>query len=166
MSASKRVEHERPRAQPGLQALGDRGRGGLADRAVGRVQLGEAGFERGGLAGELDGDRRDLLVEEPLPRAPSRDRLLVEHDFFRLAEKVRAVTARRSEEVRGERESVVGEQRVGLFVRELRPLELEEQQLGADRRAALVDLLHARAACRVGGVGGEVETDEASRAGR
>ena len=48
-----------------------------------------------------------------------------------------------------------------LLVGELGPLELEEEQLGADHRAALVDLLHARAARGIGGVGGEVEAGEA-----
>ena len=44
---------------------------------------------------------------------------------------------------------------------ELGPFELEEQQLGADHRAALFDLLHPRAPFGVGRVGREIEADEA-----
>ena len=56
-----------------------------------------------------------------------------------------------------EREPLVGEQRLDAFVGHLGPLELEEQQLGADLRRALLDRLHARAARGIGRVGREVE---------
>ena len=68
--------------------------------------------------------------------------------------------------VRGEREPLVGEERLDLLVGQLGPLELEEQQLRADHGAALLDPLHARAACGIGGVGREVEAGEAARPGR
>ena len=58
-------------------------------------------------------------------------------------------------------EPVVGEQLVDARVAQLGPLELEEQQLRADHRGALVDLLHARAARGIGRVGREVEAGEA-----
>ena len=58
----------------------------------------------------------------------------------------------------GEREAVVGEQGLGGVVVDLGPLQLEEQQRGGDRRRALFDELHERAACRIGRVGAEIES--------
>ena len=98
----------------------------------GACSCASAGLERGRLAVELDADRRHLLLEQPLPRAAPGDRLLGEDDLFGLGQQVRPVAARRAQVVRGEREPVVGEQRLDLLVGELGPLELEEQQLGAD----------------------------------
>ena len=161
LSASSVLSTNARVRSPGCSAFGDRRGRGLADRAIGRVQPREAGFERRGLAVELDRDRRDLLVEQALPRAAAGDRLLGEHDLFGLGQQVRPVAARRAQVVRGEREPFVGEQRLDLLVGELGPLELEEQQLRADHGAALVDLLHARAARGIGRVGREVEAGEA-----
>ncbi len=145
----QRVEHERTRAQPGLEPFGDGFGRGLAHLAVGCCQQREAGFERGGLAVDLDGDRRDLLVEQALPRARAGDRLLGEHHFFGFAQQVRSVAPGRAQVMAREREARICEQRLDLGVVELGPLELEEQQLGADDRRLLVDLLHARAAHRI-----------------
>ena len=121
LSASSVFNTNAPRAQPGLQPFGHRRGRGLAHRAVGRVQPREAGFEGGGLAVELDRDRRDLLVEEALPRAAARHRLLGEHDLFGLGQQVRPVAAGRAQVVRGEREPFVGEERVDLVVGQLAP---------------------------------------------
>ncbi len=70
---------------------------------------------------------------------------------------MRPVAPRRPQVMTGEREIVVGEERVGLRVGNLRPLELEEQERRRDRRAALFDELHQRAARGIGRVGAEVE---------
>ena len=56
-----------------------------------------------------------------------------------------------------EREAVVGEQRVGLLVGDLGPLELDEDELVADRGAALLGARHERAGGGVGGVDRELQ---------
>ena len=139
----QRVQHERARPQPGLESGGHGFGRGLAHLAVGCRQQREAGFERGRLAVDLDADRGDLLVEQALPRARAGDRLLGEHHLFGFAQQVRSVAPGRAQVMTREREARIGEQRLGLGVVELGPLELEEQQLGADDRRLLVDLLHA-----------------------
>ena len=83
--------------------------------------------------------RRHLLLEQPLPRAPAGDRLLGEDDLLGLGQQVRPVAPRRAQVMPGEREPLVGEQRLDPLVGELGPLELEEQQLGADRGGAFLD---------------------------
>ncbi len=70
---------------------------------------------------------------------------------------MRPVAAGRSEMVRREREALVGEERFGPVVGDGRPFELEEQERRRDRGAAFFDLLHQRAAGRIGGVDAEVE---------
>ena len=158
------VQHERPRAQPRLESGGDGLGGGAPHVAVGCVELAERGFERGRCTVELDGDARHLLFEQALERAAARDLLLVEDDLFGLGEQVRPVAPRRAQVVAGEGEPVVGQEALDLFVAQLGPFQLEEQQLGVDRGAALLDALHARAACGIGRVGREVEARVAARA--
>jgi hypothetical protein len=153
------VEHIRARAESGRKARGHCLGRGLTRRALGRMQLCERAFERGRAAIELDLDRRDLFLEQPLPRAPTRDRLLVEHNFFRLAQEVRAVAPSGTEMMAGEGELLVGEEHLHLIVGELCPLEIEEQQSGADLRGEVVDALHTRAARRIGGIARKVEAD-------
>ena len=109
-------------AQSGPQRFGDRRGRGLANRAIGRVQAGETGLERGRLAVELDHDRRHLLVEQPFPGTAAGHRLLGEHDLLGLGEQVRPVPPPgRAKVMRGEGEPIVGEELLDLLVGELRP---------------------------------------------
>ena len=70
---------------------------------------------------------------------------------------MRPVAPGRPQVMRGERESLVGEELFGPVVGDRGPLELEEQQRRRDRGAAFFDLLHQRATRRIGGVDAEVE---------
>ena len=112
--------------------------------SVRRVQPSERGFESGRLAVEVDGDARHLLLEQALPCAAPAHRLLGEDDLFRLGQQVRPVAALRLEVMAGEREPLVRQQRFDLFVGELGPFEVEEQQLGTDDRGTFLDALHTR----------------------
>ena len=162
----QRVEDERARAQPGLQRGGD----GLGARAallaVGRHEPRERGVERDRLvlAGQVDLDRRDLLAEQARPGRAARDALLGEDLLLGLGEQVRAVAARRAQEVARGVQAVGGHELVGALVVERRPLELEEQQLRLDRRALLLHALHERADLRVGGVDAEAQHRVVARA--
>ena len=69
----------------------------------------------------------------------------------------------RFEEVAPAGERGFGEQLRRPHVGDGRPLELDEQQLGGDRRGALLDGLEQRAAGGVGGVGGEPQVGEGAR---
>ncbi len=84
-------------------------------------------------------DARHLLFEEPLERAAAGDRLLGEDDLFGLGEQVRPVAALRRRWWRANASRIVGEQRLDLVVGQLGPLELEEEELGVDRRAPFLD---------------------------
>ena len=69
---------------------------------------------------------------------------------------MRAVAASAAQVVCAELEvGPARQQRVGLLVIECRPFELEEQQLGLERGAALLHQLQQRATRRVGGVSRE-----------
>jgi hypothetical protein len=137
-----------------------------ADLAVGREQAREGHLERRRLGAllELDGDRGGLLLEQPRPGAAAGQRLLGEHLLLGLGEQVRAVAARRAEMVAREVEPVCGQQLLRALVVEPRPLELEEEQRGLDRGAALLDLLEQGTARGVGGVLGEAEHRVGARA--
>ena len=56
-----------------------------------------------------------------------------------------------------EGEPIVGEERLGLLVGHRRPLELDEEDLVADRGAALLGAGHERTRDRVGGVDRELQ---------
>ena len=79
---------------------------------------------------------------------------------------MRAVAARRAQEVAGRVEAVGGHELVGALVLQRGPLELEEQQLRLDRRALLLDALHERADLRIGGVDAEAQHRVVTRARR
>jgi hypothetical protein len=155
----QRVEDVGPRAQPGGERLGDLLGGRAARVAVGRHELGEGAVERDRLllAGQVDGDRRGLLAEEPRPGRAAGDRLLGEDLLLGLGEQVRAVAARGAQEVARGVQAVGGEQLVRAIVLERRPLELEEDELRLDLRALLLDALQERAERRVGGVDAEAQ---------
>ena len=159
----QRVEHERPRPQPGLEPGGDRLGRGAAHLAVGRHQLRQALLEADRLAVEVDGDRRRELAEQARPRTAPGQRLVGEDPLLGLAEQVRPVAAGRLEVVAAERERVVGEQRVGPVVGQRRPLELDEEQLVGDRGRALLGAGHQRADRGVGGVDREPQARRTTR---
>ena len=152
----------RPGLQRGRDALGDV----LAHRAVRVEQVRERGVQRHLAAVEqLDRDRRRLLLEQARPRGPAGELLLGEDALLGLAQQVRAVAARRRQVVAGEVQPVGGEQLVGLRVVQRRPLEVEEQQLGLDRGALLLDALQQRAVGRRLRVGAEGEVGVRAGAG-
>ena len=154
----QRVEHEGTRAQAGLECRSHGLGRSAANVSIRRVQPRERRFEGRPLAVEIDRDGRDLLFEQALPRVPTGHRLLVQDHFLGLAQQVRPVSARRPQVMPRARQAIVGEQRFDGVIGKLSPLELEEQQLRADRRRPLLHHLHARPARRIGRVGREVES--------
>ena len=126
------------------------------------MQVRQRGFEGDGLTVEINRDARHLLFEQALPRAPTGHRLLGEHDLFRLAQQMRPVPTRGTQEVTSKVETFVGEDSLGDIVGDFGPLELEEHELRADLRRPILDPLHARAARGIGGVGREIEADVAA----
>ena len=127
----QRVEHVAAHAQAGRERAGHAPRRCAALLAVGGEEARERDLERDGLRrpGQLDLDRRGLLLEQPRPGAVGGERLLGEDPLLRLGEQVRPVAARGAQVVAAEVEAVVREQLLGALVVERGPLELEEQQL-------------------------------------
>ena len=121
------------------------------------MQAGQAGFEWQLGAVEGHRDRRDLFLEQALPRTCAGDRLLGEHDLLGLGEQVWPVPARGAQVMAREFEPVVGEEFLDALVGERRPLQLEEHQLRRYGGRALLDHLHQRAPCGVSGVGAELQ---------
>ena len=109
------------------------------------------------VAVELDAEVGDELVEEAHPGAVAGDALLGVDPLLGLGEHVRAVAALGAQDVRVVRERRVGEQLLGAVVVDRDPLELEEQELGLDRRRLLARALRERAARLVGRVRGVAE---------
>ena len=72
---------------------------------------------------------------------------------------MRAVAAQHAQVVGAERERRVVQQRLHVVVRQLVPLEVEEQELGLQLGAALAHLLHQRAA-----LGSSVSSEKLSEA--
>ena len=116
------------------------------------------------LAVELHPEARHLLAEQPAPGALARDRLLGQDLLLGLGQQVRPVAAGAAQVVATETQRLVGEQLVDAIVGELGPFELEEQELGLDRRRALLHERQQRPALRVGGVGRESQRRVRARA--
>ena len=127
--------------------------------AVRVLEAAERLLERGALlqVGQRHVDRRDLLGEQAAERRRAGHVELRDHALLGLAQLVRAVAAQRAQVVAAEVEPIRLEQPLGALVRQLVPLELEEEQLGLDRGAQLARLLHEGAAGGIGGVEREVE---------
>ena len=109
------------------------------------------------LAVQRDLDGGVLLLEQALPGRDRRQVLLGRDPLLGLAEEVGPAEAGDPEVVADGVEPGVGQQRLRPLVVERGPLELEEQQLGADRGGPLLDLGDERAAGLVAGVGGEAQ---------
>ncbi len=152
--------------KPRMRSLG-------SSAALTRSARGRAARGRGQQAGQRGLQGRDGLVvrrrgrpsitevsslEEARPgrSVPVTD-LSVRIVSLGLGEEVGAVAACRAQVVGRAVQAVVGQQRLGPVVAEGGPLQLEAQQLGVDRRAALLDALHQRAVGWVGDVGGEAQ---------
>ena len=145
----KQVEDERARAQVGLERRGDP-LGRLAPRvAVRALEHAQRLHELQRLlrVRDVDGDRRRLLGEQAREGRAPRDVGLGQHPLLRLGELVRAVPAQVGQVVAPAVELIGGEELGGRFVVDLVPLQLEEQELGLDRRRSLADL-HQRADLR------------------
>ena len=158
----ERVEDVGAGAQAGLERLGHRLGRRLALLAVG-VEQAARGRRRATPARprpELDPDRRGELVEEAAPGRAAGDRELGRDRLLGLAEQVRPVAALHAQVVAAEVEALGGEQLLGAVVGDLDPLELEEEELRLDRRAALADHLHQGAVGRILGVGREAQVRE------
>ena len=158
----QRVEDVGAGAQAGLERGGD-GLGGLSPLVAVRVEEPrERDVERDRLvlALEVDAERRGQLVEQAGPGAAAGDRELGRDLLLGLREEVVAVAPLHPQVVAGELHALGGQQLLGAVVGDLDPLELEEQELGLDRGAALGDHLHQRAVGRVLGVGGEAQVGE------
>ena len=151
------VQDEGPGAQAGRQPFGDRLGRGLADRAVRVGEEREAVLEAPTLAVERHLDGRVLLLEQPLPGRDRGQVLLGRDPLLGLGQEVGPAEAGDAQEVADGIEARVGQERLGPLVVEGGPLELEEQQLGADRGGPLLDLGDQRAARLVAGVGGEAQ---------
>ena len=151
------VEDEGPGAQAGRQPFGDRLGRGLADRAVRVGEEREAVLEAPTLAVERHLDGRVLLLEQPLPGRDRGQVLLGRDPLLGLGQEVGPAEAGDPQVVADGIEAGVGQERLGPLVVEGGPLELEEQQLGADRGGPLLDLGDQRAARLVAGVGGEAQ---------
>ena len=158
----QRVEDEPPGPQTRLEPCGHGLGSGPADLAVGVLEHRQPGFERhrGGLValaadercGQLDGDGRGLLVEQPHPGAGAADGLLGEQLLLGLGQHVVAVAVHGAQVVRAEVEHRVLEQQPDMCLVDRGPLEFEEDQLGGQRGGALLDPHHQRAALGVRGV--------------
>ena len=146
------VEHEGRGGKQRPQPLGDRGRGALPERPVGLVELVQEFLALDLRTVELELRRAVHLVEVADPCAPARDRLLAEHALLGLRQQVRPGAPGDAQEMAVVLDPVVGQQRVGLFVFQGRPLQLEEQQGLVQASGALGELLQQRAALRVAGV--------------
>ena len=155
----ERVEDERAGPQAGLERDGHGLGRAAADVAVGRHEVRQRAVERDRLGRrvEVDRDGGDVLAEQAPPGRRARDRLLVEDLLLGLGEQVRAVAPGGAQEVPGGVEAVGAHELLGLGVVEGCPLELEEQQLGLDRRALLLHALHERADRGIGGVDAEAQ---------
>jgi hypothetical protein len=101
------------------------------------------------LVGDLHLQRARLLGEQARPRVAAADRLLGDDLLLRLREQVRPVAADVAQVVAASLEAIRGEQLLGSLVVERGPLELEEQELGLDRRRLLVDARDERPVRRV-----------------
>ena len=134
------VQDEGAGAQAGRQPFGDSLRRGLAHRAVRVREEREAVLEPSTLAVQRDLDGGVLLLEQALPGRDRRQVLLGRDPLLGLAEEVGPAEAGDPEVVADGVEPGVGQQRLRLLVVERGPLELEEQQLGADRGGPLLDL--------------------------
>ena len=161
----QRVEDVAAGAQPGLQRRGDRLRGLPTLLPVGVEEVGERLIEGQRLlrAGQLDPDRGGELVEEPAPGSGAGHRELGGDPLLGGAEQVRAVAALEPQVVAAEVEPLGREQLLGPLVVDRNPLELEEEQLGVDRRRPLGGGLQERADRRVGGVGGKPQVGVVER---
>ena len=166
----QRVEHVRPRPQPGGQRLGDRPGGRAALLADGAHQPAQRHVEGHGVSlggvREAHPDRGRELLEQARPGTRAGEVLLRQHLLLGLAQEVVAVAAGAAQVMAAEVQALAGQQLLGALVAELRPLQLEEQQRGLDRRLLLLGVGQQRSPLRVGGVGGEGERGEVAPAGR
>ena len=160
----QRVEDVAPGAQAGLQRDGDGLLGRAAHFAIRRGEVRQRDVERDRALGQLDLDGAGQLGEQPAPGRVAGLALLGEDALLGLGEQVRAIAADGAQVVARLLEAVGLQQLVGLGVVDLGPLEVEEQQVGLDRRPALLDLGHQRAVDRIGGVGGEAQRRVVARA--
>ena len=140
------VQDEGPGAQAGRQPFGDRLGRGLADRAV------RVGEEREAV---LEARRSPSSVTSMAASCSSNSRchaaiagqvLLGRDPLLGLGQEVGPAEAGDAQVVADGIEARVGQERLGPLVVEGGPLELEEQQLGADRGGPLLDLGDQRAA--------------------
>ena len=142
------VEDERARPEPRAERDGH-GVGGTPSLvAVCRVELRHRLLEADLGAVEVDADRAEELVVEPVPGAEARDCLLREDLLLGLREDVRPELADGAKPVAPALERAARDQGVRLLVLERRQLEAEEQELRVDRGALLRQLRDERAARR------------------
>ncbi len=151
----ERVEHERAGAQTRLERRRDRLGRDPSPLAIGRLEARETFFEGDRLTVDVDLDRGRQLAEEPRPRALAGRGLVGEHALLGLGEQVLAVAPRRREVMPTELQPLVGEERRDVVVGQLRPLEIDEEQLVGDRRRSFLGAREQRAPRRVLRVGRE-----------
>ncbi len=153
----QRVEHERSRPEPGLEGRGDC-LGRLPPTLTIRgLQPREPLFEAHGLTVDVDLDRGRQLAEQARPGAATGRGLVGEQSLLRLGQQMRAVAARRRQMVATERERVVGEDRGDVLLGQLRPFELDEQELVRDRGGALLGASEQRTTGGILGVDREAQ---------
>ena len=144
-----------PGSSPVLISLGDL----LANVAIGMLQhrrrLHQGATRTAEFVGEVDRDRRGEFVEQPGPCRKAGLALLGDDRLLGLRQQVRPAEPEVVEVVAAEVEPGIGQHRSDMVIVGGGPLEVDEDQLGADRGGAFLRRCHRGAAGRV--VGGRRE---------